>query len=323
MSKQVEHCLKHVKNRSGGTSGVSYLDQCDCIHLDEKWFCRTSIKRKFHLGPNEECPDRKARHKIHIDKIMFMAAISRPRLINGIWWDGEIGIWPFGQWIPAKRDSIDRPAGTACWFKETCDRDTHREMMRNCVVLAICAEWPDGACRNQHLKIHVQQDSAPGHFNETTDTEWISHLKEMELSDKLVLHSQPAQSPDLNLCDLGLCNAIQSDCNKITPWNHRDIIDCVTWSHHDCPHEKVKHLWLTHMSVMNAILDCDGNNNHKLPHMNKAKLEREGRSPEVLPITEAAKRHFDACQAGAPAPPLPPLSLQDEAAVADAVNGVI
>lgn len=43
-------------------------------------------------------------------------------------------------------------------------------------------------------------------------------------------------------------------------------------------------MWLTLMQVMNAIIEDDGRNDFKLPHMGKAKLEREGRLPTVLEV---------------------------------------
>jgi hypothetical protein len=33
---------------------------------------------------------------------------------------------------------------------------------------------------------------------------------------------------------------------------------------------------------MNSIIDVDGNNNYKLEHMNKARLEREGLLPRSI-----------------------------------------
>ena len=39
---------------------------------------------------------------------------------------------------------------------------------------------------------------------------------------------------------------------------------------------------------MNKILDCHGGSNYKIPHLGKEKLEREGRLPLVLKVTETA-----------------------------------
>ena len=55
---------------------------------------------------------------------------------------------------------------------------------------------------------------------------------------------------------------------------------------------KINRTWLTLQSCLNEILLNDGGNEYKIPHMNKAKLEREGRLPTVLEVPEAARQHI-------------------------------
>ncbi|CAM9457039.1 unnamed protein product [Discosporangium mesarthrocarpum] len=52
--------------------------------------------KKIYLQPDEEVPKPpKASNKRFILKMMFLAAVARPRkLFNGVWFDGKIGIWP-------------------------------------------------------------------------------------------------------------------------------------------------------------------------------------------------------------------------------------
>ena len=83
------------------------------IHVDEKWFFVQELKQKVRYLPCEERPKEKTViHKSHIEKIMFLAAIGRPEtfVIDGVshYWDGKIGIFPFVQWAPAKRNSKNR-----------------------------------------------------------------------------------------------------------------------------------------------------------------------------------------------------------------------
>jgi hypothetical protein len=51
---------------------------------------------------------------------------------------------------------------------------------------------------------------------------------------------------------------------------------------------KLNRIWLTHQSCLNEIIEDDGGNNYNIPHLNKARLEREGTLPEVLEVTPAA-----------------------------------
>ena len=43
-----------------------------------------------------------------------------------------------------------------------------------------------------------------------------------------------------------------------------------------------------YQSCLNEIIDSHGDNTNKIPYMGKEKLEREGKLPAVLPVTELA-----------------------------------
>ncbi|CAN0507129.1 unnamed protein product [Discosporangium mesarthrocarpum] len=49
-----------------------------------------------YLHPQEDAPKPpRAQNKRFITKVMFLAAMARPRMISdGVWFDGKIGIWP-------------------------------------------------------------------------------------------------------------------------------------------------------------------------------------------------------------------------------------
>ena len=49
------------------------------VHIDEKWFYLTKVKRKYYLGNNVPDPHRTLRSKRFITKVMFLAAVARPR----------------------------------------------------------------------------------------------------------------------------------------------------------------------------------------------------------------------------------------------------
>ena len=91
-----------------------FRDEKKTIHVDEKWFYVIQVKKRVRLFPGEEFPDDETtRHKSHIPKIMFLAAVGVPhRMPNGEWFDGKVGMWPFAQELPAVRGSARRPAGT-------------------------------------------------------------------------------------------------------------------------------------------------------------------------------------------------------------------
>lgn len=48
------------------------------IHVDEKWFYMTKVNARYYLAKGEKVPHRTTRHKGHIQKVMFLAAVARP-----------------------------------------------------------------------------------------------------------------------------------------------------------------------------------------------------------------------------------------------------
>ena len=67
------------------------------VDVDEKWFFLTLMQLKMYLTQREiddgKKPVRRVVHKIHIVKVMFLAATARPRFNNGVCtFDGKIGI---------------------------------------------------------------------------------------------------------------------------------------------------------------------------------------------------------------------------------------
>ena len=52
--------------------------------------------------------------------------------------------------------------------------------------------------------------------------------------------------------------------------------------------QNINRTWLTYMSCLKMIIEHLGDNDYKIPHMNKTKIEWEGRLPMVLNVTDAA-----------------------------------
>ena len=76
------------------------------------------------------------------------------------------------------------------------------------------------------------------------------------------------------------------------PKSSEDIIKMVVKTFNEYPASKLNRIWLTYMSCLNKIIECDGDNQYRIPHMNKDKLERENRLPVQLEVTKAAQPHL-------------------------------
>ena len=103
----------------------------------------------------------------------------------------------------------------------------------------------------------------------------------------LTVYTQLPNSPDTNILDLGFFRAIQS-FNDDCPINEEELIKSVEKAYGEYPLHKLNHGWLTLWSCFNMIIENDGGNDYKIPHMGKESLEWRGLLPRVLDVTPTA-----------------------------------
>jgi hypothetical protein len=117
---------------------------------------------------------------------------------------------------------------------------------------------------------------------------WYEYMEELATmgmvphADKIELVLQPANSPDLNINDLGFFRALQSLYYQEAPRNAGEIITMVETAYIAYPSKKINYLWLTLQNVFNEIVKVHGDNTYILPHMNKEKLDKEDALPIVI-----------------------------------------
>ncbi|ETV69001.1 hypothetical protein H257_15151 [Aphanomyces astaci] len=118
------------------------------VHVDEKWFFITTVKRRFYLY-DELLAERAA-------KVMFLAAVARPRYDphKKKMFDGKIGIWPFVKKLAALRMSKNRLKGALEFKPHNVDANVYQHMIMNEVVPAIQVKMP------RDLAMRLQQDNA-------------------------------------------------------------------------------------------------------------------------------------------------------------------
>ena len=253
----------------------------DLIHIDEKWFYLTKDGQRFIIVVDEEEPYRHVQHKSFLTKIMFLCVVARPRydMRRNAWFDGKIGIWPIGKWEPAKQSSKKRAKGTPVWKNQCITRDVYREYLIQKFLPAVKEKWP-----MRNARIQLQQDGAKSHILED-DMEFKEVVDEIGLN--LTMFTQSLNSPDTNILDLGFFRAIQS-FNDNCPANEEELIKSVEKAYGEYPYRKLNHVWLTLQSCLNIIIENDGGNDYKIPHMGKESLDRRGLLRPVLDVTPAA-----------------------------------
>lgn len=92
--ERVQFCLSKIDPCS---RNFSFQDSMNTIHIDEKWFYISENKANFYLAADEDPPLRTVKSKRFMTKVMFIAAVARPRhdTSRNCQFDGKIGIFPF------------------------------------------------------------------------------------------------------------------------------------------------------------------------------------------------------------------------------------
>ncbi|CAN0456032.1 unnamed protein product [Discosporangium mesarthrocarpum] len=121
-------------------------------------------------------------------------------IFDGVWFDGKIGIWPIADTVAAMRSSKNRKKGTIMLKQATVNAERYKELMIDKVIPAIKARMP----RPPGHMIFVQQDGAKPHTGGG-----VMEAIQAKARDSIILETQPANSPDLNVNDLGFFHSIQ------------------------------------------------------------------------------------------------------------------
>lgn len=284
--ERVLFALQHMHFFQNGI--IEFTNMYDVIHIDEKWFYLTEDNCRYYLELDEPEPHRQVKSKRFITKVMFLAAVARPRLdpVKNEFFDGKIGIWPFIKYEPAKRNSKNRCAGTEVASPVVVDKNEYRQMLINKVLPAIKSKWPCNRVERRRT-IFLQQDNAKPHIT-PSDPVFVEKAISGEFDIRLTC--QPPNSPDMNILDLGYFRAIQSAYYSENPNNIEDIIQFVKQSFDNMPPNTLNKVFLTLQNCMIESIKVKGGNNYRLPHMAKDCQSINNTLPDslrVLPETLA------------------------------------
>lgn len=120
----------------------------DVVHVDEKLFNLYKSATRYYLAANEPLPYRSTPNKRYIGKVMFLAAVARPRYDyhKKRYFDGRVGIWSIAEVVPAKRTSANRPKGTPVIQNISMTREVYVRMLKEQVFPAIRAHCAGNYC---------------------------------------------------------------------------------------------------------------------------------------------------------------------------------
>lgn len=275
---RLKFCLSMLQSESIPHDPI-FKSMHDIVHIDEKWFYLTKKTVKYYMLPHENDPIRSCHSKNFIQKVMFLTAIARPRFDaqGNELFSGKIGIFPFVTKEAAKRRSRNRAAGTLETKSiHSVTKEVSRKFLIEKVVPAIKAKWPTDTA---HGPIYIQQDNARSHIDKN-DVEFCQVAKEDGFDIRLMC--QPANSPDMNVLDLGFFNAIQSLQHKEAPKTIDDLIFAVENAFDTFSSTDSNKIFLTLQTCMIEVMKEKGSINYKTPHIKKDVLQRQGQLPTQM-----------------------------------------
>ena len=109
---------------------------------------------------------------------------------------------------------------------------------------------------------------------------------------EIELKQQPANSPDLNVLDLGFFASIQALQHQKQAYNMATMLKACDDAFNEYPRIKLENIFLTLQLVYDEVIKANGNNTFPLPHMGKEKLRKEGRLPSNIGVSVAAGAMF-------------------------------
>ncbi|KAG3136277.1 hypothetical protein PI126_g17884 [Phytophthora idaei] len=193
-------CIMHVQPVS-----IPFNDRYDAIHVNEKLFYLTAVRRRYYLLPGEEAPHRQVRSRSYI-KDADAGCSFQTKKGHGVEFvlQRQARYPAFIVQAPAVRSSARRPACAIATKEGRVAKATYRKMLIERLLPAIRERWPS-AGGGMHLL--MQLDNTPAHIA-ATDAAFVAATSQQGL--EIELCCQPPNSPDLNCLDLGLFTAIQA-----------------------------------------------------------------------------------------------------------------
>ncbi|CAN0350163.1 unnamed protein product, partial [Discosporangium mesarthrocarpum] len=256
---RVGFALSHMHRKGGARVVVD--DMYDWIHVDEMWFYVMKDGRGIYLHPEEDAPKPpRAQNKRFITKVMFLAAVARPRMTSdGVWFDGKIRIWPIAGTVAAMGSSKNRKKGTVMLKPGTINAETYEEPMIDKVIP--CNQGEDAWTQVTRRKGGVME------------------AIQAKAGDSIILKTQPANSPDLSVNDLAFFQSIQQLKEDVGVCSPEGLVEAIMEAFNVCPWETLERAWQSLFAVLGEVLGSKGDNSYKLPHLGKEDLHRTGKLP--------------------------------------------
>ena len=230
---------------------------------------------EIRVIPGTRCPPNPTtQHKSHILNVMFVVAMARPQARpDGSLFDGKIGCWACVETKRAARNSARRPAGTIETVPKSLDSEYYRELMTG--AGGIFEKVKNKMPWLKDFGHYIQHDGAKPHNGGGN----VAHFDAEGVRDgwHIKVVTQPAQSPDLNIMDLGLFNSLKHHVNEVpmASYNIDTLITKVCSTYTQYPWDTLDRIWALQIDVWSQVLEAHGGNDYRMPHKGAARVPTE------------------------------------------------
>ena len=227
-----------------------------------------------------------------VTKLVLLSVVGRPRSLNSgaEVWDGKVGVFGYAvrtinshERLTGKKGKRHK-AGKHSKPKIT-EGQKFRRIMLDRIIPAIKQRCP--ASMQQDVIEIEESGSAKRLVQEYAEFD----AKARKIGVDMVMYRQPENSPELNVVNLGLIDAIRSGCCKEGSQvsDIMDLISLVSKSFWGYPLKELNSRFLLQQKVMNEIFRMDGNNRFSLEELSRDLSCRDGTLPDVLQVMPCAQ----------------------------------
>jgi hypothetical protein len=133
-------------------------------------------------------------------------------------------------------------------------------------------------------RFYIQQDGARPHTADGTIDELIAAGTGDGWTPLII--TQPPNSPDVNINDLGFFHSLKTDIKKICSHctSRTEMMANVLQAFEEYPSSKLDGIWACYFNNLRSIMACDGGNDYKQAHNGGRKRKRDTGSAVDLSI---------------------------------------
>jgi hypothetical protein len=188
--------------------------------------------------------------------------------------NGLITCIPFTKIVAAQRDSVNRPKGTMEEKPIAVDSEVYRKALRE-----VFSRIKDRLYWKKGELIRVQHDGATAH-NGNGNQEYFD-AEGQKYGWNIVVETQPAQSPDLNILDIGVFRGLQSRSEefRIESNSVSDLVERVKKTFYTYPWQLLDNCWAVLHEHYRLIRMDNGGNKFPDPHCGIRRRVAKGLDP--------------------------------------------